>query len=119
MANVLIVDDSRTSRRILRDLVESGGNKIVGEAVNGREAIDMYTALKPDVVTMDITMPIMDGTTALAEILDMDPEARVIMVSAVGQRSKIVECIRMGAKDYIIKPYELRQVIEVIDKCLV
>lgn len=116
MAKILIVDDSRTSRRILRDLIEKSGNTVAGEAVNGREGVDMYMRLRPDVVTLDITMPVMDGVTALSEILEYDSDARVVMVSAVGQRNKIVDCIRIGARDYIIKPFEVSKVQEILIK---
>ena len=88
MANVLIVDDSRTSRRVLRDILERNGHTVLGEAVDGKEGYDMYQTLKPDVVTMDITMPGVDGIECLKLIRVHNPEAKVIMITAAGQKEK-------------------------------
>jgi len=118
MGRVLIVDDSRTSRRMLRNIIEGAGHEIAGEAVNGEEGVKLFRELSPDAVTMDITMPVMDGMEAMKEILALDKNARVIMVTAVGQKHKVVEAIRDGACDYIIKPYSASDVSDVIKKVL-
>ena len=87
MAKILIVDDSKTSRRFLRNMLERAGHEIVYEAVNGREGVDKYKELHPDIVTMDITMPVLDGIDAVSEIMDYDKEAKVIMVTAADRKS--------------------------------
>jgi two-component system chemotaxis response regulator CheY len=116
MANILIVDDSRTSRRILKGILESGGHTIIGEAGNGEEGCKLYKELKPDIVTMDITMPIMDGIEALQFIRHMDPDAKVVMVTAAGQKSKMVEAIKSGAAEFIAKPFKDEDIIRVINE---
>ncbi|MBR6329005.1 MAG: response regulator [Lachnospiraceae bacterium] len=118
MANVLIVDDSRTSRRILRGIIEGMGHTVCGEAVNGEEGVRLYEELRPELVTMDITMPVMDGLTSMQKIHEIDRAAKVVMVTAVGQRNKVVECIKEGASDYVTKPYEVSDVEKVIEKVL-
>ena len=118
MKNVLIVDDSRTSRRVLRDILERAGYKIVGEAVNGREGFDSYVKLQPDIVTMDITMPEMDGIGALKGIREKDPNASVIMCSAMGQQAMVIEAIQSGAKDFIVKPFQAERVLEAVKKVI-
>ena len=110
MAAVLIVDDSRTSRKMMRNMVEAAGFTVADEAVNGQEGIDKYKELKPDLVTMDITMPVLDGVESMKGILEFDPKAKVVMVTAVGQQNKVIQCIKDGAFDYITKPYEQAQV---------
>ncbi|MGN1313402.1 MAG: response regulator [Lachnospiraceae bacterium] len=116
MANILIVDDSRTSRKILRKILEKGGHTIIGEATNGEEGYLEYTKLKPDVVTMDITMPKMDGIEALQLIRRFDEHAVVIMITAAGQKEKMLQAIKYGASDFIAKPYEGSDVLQVIQK---
>ncbi len=108
---VMICDDSRTSRKLLREILEKGGFTVVGDALNGEEAWLKYKELKPDLVTMDITMPKMDGVEALSLIIRDDPDAKVVMLSASGQREKMVEAIRRGAKDFISKPFEAEKVV--------
>lgn len=103
---VLIVDDSRTSRKLLRGLLEGLGYEIAGEAENGEKGVLMYKELKPDLVTMDITMPVMDGITALEKIIAEDKSAKVIMISAAGQKSKLLAAVKAGALDFINKPFE-------------
>lgn len=115
MANILIVDDSRTSRRILRGILENSGHTIVGEAGNGEEGCILYKQLKPDIVTMDITMPKLDGLEALKVIMHDDPNAKVVMVTAAGQKSKMVEAIKEGASEFISKPFsdeDIRKIIQ-------
>ena len=97
MAKILIVDDSRTSRKMLRNILESNGHEIIDEAVNGQEGVQKFQALKPDVVTLDITMPVVDGVEALKMIKALDPESKVVMVTAAGQKNKMIECIKAGA----------------------
>ena len=118
MANILIVDDSRTSRKIFRRILEEAEHTVVGEAVNGEDGYLKYQELKPDVVTLDITMPKMDGLEALRLIRKFDPEATAIMITAAGQKEKRILAIKRGAADFIAKPYEPNDVLWVIDKCM-
>ena len=118
MANILLVDDSRTSRKILRNILESAGHTIVDEATDGAQAIEKYIASKPDVITLDITMPVMDGIEALKQIKLVDSDAKVIMVSASSQKDKLIEAVKYGAEDFIAKPFEPSQIITVLDKLI-
>ena len=118
MAKILIVDDSRTSRKILRRILEEAGHNVIGAAVNGEEGYLKYQELNPDVVTLDITMPKMDGLEALRLIKKYDADAVAIMITAAGQKEKMILAIKSGASDFISKPYEGNDVISVIDKCL-
>ena len=118
MAKVLIIDDSKMSRRMLRTILEGIGQDIVGEAGNGEEGLTLYKELTPDVVTMDITMPEMDGIKCLQKIMDIDPAAKVLMVTAAGQASKLMEALKSGAKDFICKPYEPEQIINAVKEVL-
>ena len=106
MANILIVDDSRTSRKILRGLLEANGHVVVGEAKNGQECYYMYAHYKPDLVTMDITMPVMSGLESLKKIKADFPDAKVIMVSAAGQQHNMLEAVQSGAAEFIAKPFD-------------
>lgn len=116
MASILIVDDSRTSRKILKGILESEGYEVVGEATNGQEGYDRYVELKPDVVTMDITMPVLDGIEALKKIKGEYPDAKVVMVTAAGQKTKMVEAVQNGANEFVSKPFEPEQLKKIIDK---
>ncbi len=118
MARVLIVDDSRTSRRMLRQVLTDAGYEIAGEAANGEEGVLMYRELKPDAVTMDITMPVMNGLEALICIKKEDDNAKVIMVTAAGQKEKMVTAIKEGADDFIAKPFEPEQVVDSLNYVL-
>ena len=118
MAKILIVDDSRTSRKFLRDILEKSGNEIVGEAVNGREGFDLYQKLRPDIVTMDITMPVMDGLDSLKLIMRFDPAAKVVMVTAAGQQQKMVEAVKLGALEFIAKPFDMPTIAETVNKIM-
>lgn len=118
MANILIVDDSRTSRRILRSILEEDGHVIVAEATNGQEGFDLYMEHKPDLVTMDITMPVMTGVEALKKIMEADSSAKVIMVSAAGQQHNMLEAVQSGAAEFISKPFDV-DVIKTIVKNIV
>ena len=116
MAKILIVDDSRTSRKMLRNILESNGHEIIDEAVNGQEGVQKFQALKPDVVTLDITMPVVDGVEALKMIKALDPDSKVVMVTAVGQKNKMIECIKAGANEFLTKPFEQQEIVDVINK---
>ena len=115
---VLIVDDALFMRMMIRDILSKDGFEVVGEAENGLEAVDKYTELNPDLVTMDIVMPEMDGIEAVTQILKKDPAARVIMCSAMGQQPLVVEALEAGAKDFIVKPFQPSKVIEAVKKAL-
>ncbi|MEE3467335.1 MAG: response regulator [Eubacterium sp.] len=118
MARILIVDDSRTSRRMLANILEKFGHEVVGEAKNGEEGIEKYRELKPDIVTLDITMPVMDGLGALDSIIEEDAEANVIMVTAAGQKEKMVEAIKRGALEFMQKPFDPDQIQSTIESIL-
>ena len=118
MAKILIVDDSMTSKKFLRTMLERAGCEIIGEASDGQEGIDKYKELKPDLVTMDITMPIKNGIEALEEIMAYDSNAKVVMVTAAGQNTNMVEALKLGAADFIQKPFEIDQIAAVIKKVL-
>ncbi len=118
MAKILIVDDSKTSRKILRSILEEHGHEIIAEATNGEDGLVKFKETKPEITTMDITMPIMDGLEALKQIKSYNNEAKIIMVTAAGQKTKMIEAIRLGAAEFLAKPYEAEQVIELINKVL-
>jgi two-component system chemotaxis response regulator CheY len=118
MARVLVVDDAAFMRKMVSDALAKGGHEVVGEAGNGVEAIARFQELKPDLMTLDITMPEKDGLAALADIMAADPSARVVMCSALGQESKVLEAIKLGAKDFVVKPFQPARVIEAVGKAL-
>jgi two-component system chemotaxis response regulator CheY len=118
MARVLVVDDAAFMRKMVGDALAKGGHEVVGEAGNGVEAVARFQELKPDLMTLDITMPEKDGLTALAEIVAADPSARVVMCSALGQEAKVLEAIKLGAKDFVVKPFQPDRVIEAVGKAL-
>src|SRR5205823_1189051 len=101
MARIMVVDDAAFMRKMLTDALAGGGHDVVGEAANGNEAVDKFRELRPEVTTLDITMPEKDGLEALKEILAFDPSAKVVMCSALGQESKVLEAIKSGAKDFV------------------
>lgn len=113
---VLIVDDAAFMRMLLKDIITKAGYEVAGEAANGAEAVEKYKELKPDVVTMDITMPEMDGITAIKKIKEIDPNAKIIVCSAMGQQAMVIEAIQAGAKDFIVKPFQHSRVIEALQK---
>ena len=114
----MIVDDSKLSRKVLRSILEDEGYAVIAEATDGEEGIAAYLQYKPDVVTMDITMPNMNGMEALKEILSMDKKAKVVMISAAGQQKKIIEALKIGAEKFITKPFEKEDVISCMDSLL-
>lgn len=116
---VLIVDDAAFMRMMIRDILLKNGYQVVGEAENGLKAITLFQELRPDVVTMDITMPEMDGITAVKEIKRMDPAARVIMCSAMGQQMMVMEAIQSGARDFVVKPFQQERVLQALEKALI
>ncbi len=118
MARILIVDDSQFMRSILKNLLIPKGHEVVGEASNGREAIEKYKKLRPDLVLLDIVMPDMDGLETLKEIKKIDPNARVIMCTALGQQKIVIEALKAGARGYIVKPFKAELVLKEIDRVL-
>ena len=113
---ILVVDDAMFMRRMLRDILTKNGYEVCGEAANGQEAIDKYIELRPDLVLLDITMPKMDGITALKEIKKIDSQAVVVMCSAMGQQAMVIDAIQGGAIDFIIKPFQEDRVLESLHK---
>ncbi len=106
MRKILVVDDAKVVRMVVSQILKRNGYQVIGEAANGREAFEKYKALKPDAVTMDITMPEVDGIQGLKDIIAYDNQAKVIMISALDQRDALAEAIRHGAADYVVKPFE-------------
>lgn len=115
---ILIVDDAAFMRMMIKDILTKNGYEVVGEATDGAQAIEKYKEHSPDLVTMDITMPEMDGITSLKEIKKFDPNAKVIMCSAMGQQAMVIDAIQAGAKDFIVKPFQADRVLEAISKAL-
>ena len=113
---VLIADDAMFMREMIKDIVEQAGYEVIGEAANGIEAVEKYRELRPDIATMDIVMPLKSGIEAVREITDEFSDARIIMCSALGQDSLVVEALEAGARDFIVKPFKAEQVIEVLKK---
>ena len=119
MANrILVVDDAAFMRMMIKDILTKNGYDVVGEAADGQQAVEKYKELHPDLVTMDITMPEMDGITALKEIKKINPGSKVIMCSAMGQQAMVIDAIQAGAKDFIVKPFQADRVLEAISKTL-
>ncbi len=117
-ARVLIVDDALFMRTMLRNIFVESGFEVVGEAGNGSEAVERFRQLAPDLTTMDIVMPEKNGIEALKQIVALDPKARVVMCSALGQESLIIEALDAGARDFIVKPFKPAKVVEVAQKVL-
>ncbi|MDN5303183.1 MAG: two-component system, chemotaxis family, chemotaxis protein CheY [Fusobacteriaceae bacterium] len=118
MYTFLIVDDFDGMRDRLRVILEEVGHKVVGEAINGKEAVEKYKALKPDFVTLDITMPDVDGLEALEKIIEYDENAKIIMVSAISEKNLVLQAIDKGARHYILKPLKAKRVKEIIDEVI-
>jgi two-component system, chemotaxis family, chemotaxis protein CheY len=118
MARILVVDDAAFMRKMVTDALTKGGHEVIGEAGNGTEAVEQYQSLKPDLTTLDITMPEKDGLSALKDIIALDPSAKVIMCSALGQESKVLESIKLGAKDFVVKPFQAERVLDAVGKAL-
>ena len=115
---VLLVDDSKMSRKMLRAILEEAGYSIIAEATNGAEAVEAYKEHKPDLVTLDITMPVMDGIEALKQLLVINPDVKAIMITAAGQQSKLIKALKIGAKKFITKPFEKEEIITNVELVL-
>ncbi|MED4070219.1 response regulator [Priestia endophytica] len=115
---ILVVDDAAFMRMMIKDILTKNGYEVVAEAADGLQAIEQYKEHKPDLVTMDITMPEMDGIHSLKEIKKVNPNAKVIMCSAMGQQAMVIDAIQAGAEDFIVKPFQADRVIEAISKTL-
>ncbi|MHB0938361.1 MAG: response regulator [Armatimonadota bacterium] len=118
MARILIADDAGFMRALLKKTLLEGGHEVVGEAENGRIAVSLFAATQPDLVMLDITMPEMDGLSALREIKDASASARVIMCTALGQENKVKEAIGFGASDYVVKPFTPAKLLDAISRAL-
>lgn len=118
MGKILIVDDSIVMRNNLSYMLTAGGHEVVGQAINGKQAIELYNELKPDLVTMDISMPIMTGVDAVKHIIDKNPKAKVIMISALNQKQMVFDALNNGAKHYIIKPIESNKLLRIVNEVL-
>ncbi len=116
MKQVLIVDDALFMRNLLRDIFEANGWEVVAEAENGLQALERFVTYRPDLVTMDIVMPEMGGIDALKRILEDYPQSKIVMCSALGQESMVMEAINAGAIDFIVKPFQEKQVLEVVGR---
>ena len=115
---ILVVDDAAFMRMMVKDILTKGGYEVVGEAENGAVAVQRYEELKPDLVTLDITMPEMDGLEALKKIKEKDASAVVVMCSAMGQQAMVIESIQAGAKDFIVNPFQADRVLEAVKKAI-
>lgn len=115
---IMIVDDAAFMRMMIKDILTKNGYDVVGEAQTGKEAVEMYMKLKPELVTMDITMPEMNGIDAVKAIKGLDPSARIIMCSAMGQQAMVIDAIQAGARDFIVKPFQPNRVLEAVSKAL-
>ena len=114
MAKVLIVDDARFMRLVLRRILTQAGHQILGEAKDGEEAVRMYADLRPDCMTLDIVMPKMNGIEAVKEIMSFDPTAKIIMVTALGQEAFVLDAIKSGAREFIIKPFRNEEIVKLL-----
>lgn len=118
MAKILIVDDSKTSRKFLRNMLEQAGHEIVAEAVNGAEGVEKFRIYRPDITTMDIIMPVLGGIDAVKDIIEIDPDAKIIMVTAAGQKANMIEALKKGAADFIQKPFDMDVIVNTIEKVM-
>ena len=116
--NILVCDDAAFMRMMIKDILTKNGYTVAGEAENGIKAVEKYIELKPDLVLMDITMPEMDGIQALKKIKAIDPNASVVMCSAMGQQAMVIESIQAGARDFIVKPFQADRVLEAVKKVI-
>jgi two-component system chemotaxis response regulator CheY len=115
---VLVCDDALFMRTMVKDILTQAGFSVVGEAENGQQAVDLFKKLKPDLVTMDIIMPEMGGIEAVKKIMEVDPQARILMCSAMGQQALVLEAIQAGAKDFVVKPFQPSRVLEAVQRVL-
>lgn len=118
MANILLVDDAAFMRLSLKQMLEPHGHKVIAEAEDGAQAIDRFKACKPDITILDITMPEVSGLDALKSIKELDPQAKVVICSALGQQEQLARAIELGANDFIVKPFQPERMLAAIDKVL-
>lgn len=118
MARVLVVDDAAFMRKVLSDALAAGGHDVVGEAADGEAALAAYQDLQPDLVTLDITMPHKDGLATLRELVEIDPDARVVICSALGQETKVLDAVKAGAKDFVVKPFDQDRLLGAVSKAV-
>lgn len=118
MAKILVVDDSTVMRRALSLILTKAGHTVVGQATNGEQAFILYSRLKPDLVTMDITMPTLDGIDAIKKILKSFPDAKIVVISSLDQKKTILEAVEQGAKHYIVKPFKDAKVLTIVNEVL-
>jgi two-component system chemotaxis response regulator CheY len=118
MARILVADDAVFMRMVVAEAIAQAGHEVVGEACNGVEAVARYQELRPDAMTLDITMPEMDGLAALADIMAGDPSARIVMCSALGQEKKALQAMKLGARDFVVKPFAPERVASALAKAL-
>ena len=118
MAKILVVDDAAFMRAMLKNILKANGHEVIGEGENGMDALVKYEKLKPDIVTMDIVMPELNGIESTKEIIRNYPDAKVVMCTAIGQQAKVLEAMKAGAKGYIIKPFQAPKVIAELEKVL-
>jgi len=116
--NILICDDDTFTRRIMKDILTKNGYNVIAEASDGAKAVAIYRETSPDLVLMDIVMPIMDGINALRKIRSMDPNAKVVMCSSMGQHLMVVEAIQAGAKDFVLKPYKPDRLLKAVERAI-
>ncbi|HDP70456.1 MAG TPA: response regulator [Actinobacteria bacterium] len=114
--NILVADDAAFMRMRLAKLLTESGYSVVGEAENGKVAVEKFEKLKPDLTIVDITMPVMDGIQAIAEIKKVDPDAKIIVCSAMGQQNMVIQAVKAGAKDYVLKPFQPARVLDAVRK---
>jgi len=115
---ILITDDAAFMRMMIKNIVTKAGYEVIGEAENGAQAVEMYKEHKPDLVTMDITMPEMDGIQTVKAIKEIDPNANIVMCSAMGQQAMVMEAIQAGAKDFIVKPFQQDRILQTIERII-
>ena len=115
---VLVVDDAAFMRMMVKDILSKNGYEVVGEAENGMKAVEKFAELRPDLVTMEITMPEMDVISAVKAIRTIDPKAKIVMCSAMGQQAMVIEAIQAGARDFIVKPFQADRVLEAVRKAV-
>jgi len=118
LAGILITDDTAFMRMTLKNILTKSGFSIAGEAADGLEAVEMYKSTNPDLVTMDITMPNMDGIAAIQEIIRTDPKARIIVCSAMGQKALVIDALNAGARDFVVKPFQPDRIVDAVKKAL-
>ena len=115
---VLIIDDAAFMRMVIKDILTKNGYEVIGEGVDGEDGVQKYKDLKPDLTFLDIVMPKMEGIDALRAIIEHDPDAKVVMCSSIGQQSVVTDAITIGARDFIVKPFDAAKVLEVVQKVL-